>query len=184
MSSFWRRRVYLTNKVEKVYITGALKCETHITVKSICSQSTLAIKEIIFIILWKMSAVYAWNKRKSMCAWNECSTGKLLTPCLNSLTRVCLCCTASVTPSCVVLETLIFLQNACRTMNAIFSLDSPICQFASGRLEITLVAHGFYVPWLQWKSQMWKDWVRKKSSIQEWFHTCRYPRYRSPGGMS
>lgn len=36
-------------------------------------------KYLIFIILWKMSEVYAWNKRKNVCTWNERSTGKLLT---------------------------------------------------------------------------------------------------------
>lgn len=93
-------------------------------------------------------------------------------------TRLCLCRTASFIPGCAVLETLVFLQNAYRTVNGVSSLDSPVCLFASGQLEITPVAHGFYVPWLKWESQMCKDQVRKKSSmssIQEWFHACRYP---------
>lgn len=52
-------------------------------------------------------------------------------------TRLCLCRTASFIPGCVVLETLIFLQNAYRTVNGVSSLDSPVCLFASGQLEIT-----------------------------------------------
>lgn len=112
-----------------------------------------------------MIAVYAWNKRKSMCALHECSTGKLLTHWLNTLTRVCLCWTASVAHRCVALETLIFLQNACWTVNAISYLDSPVCQVGSGCSEITLVTHGYYEPWLKWKSQMCKDQLRKKSSM-------------------
>lgn len=122
-------------------------------------------KYLIFIILWKMSEVYAWNKKKNMCTWNERSTGKLLTHCLNTLTRVCLCCTASVTPRYVTLEMLIFLQNACWTKNSVSFLDSPGCRFASTLLEVTLLPHECYVPWQKWKSWMCKDQVRKKSSM-------------------
>ena len=102
-----------------------------------------------------------------MCTWNEHSTEKLLTPWLSSLTRVCLCCTASDAPRCVVLETLIVLQNACWTMNAVSSLDSPVCQFAGGQMEITVVTHRCYVLCLKWKSQTCKDQVRKNHRIIE-----------------
>lgn len=112
-----------------------------------------------------MSEVYAWNKRKNVCTWNERSTGKLLTLCLNGLTRVCLCCTASATSRCVALEILIFLQNACWAKNSVSSLDSPVCQFASSLLEITLLPCEFYVPWQKQKSCMCKVQVRKKSSM-------------------
>lgn len=86
---------------------------------------------------------------------------------LNSLTRVCLCATASVTPTWVVLETVIFLQNVCGTTHGISTVGSPVCQLAGGHLEMTLVA---WVPCTLAEMEitmckMCKDQVRKKSSM-------------------
>lgn len=159
---YFCRKVYLINNVESLCDRGIILWNTYRRQKVFDPHLLWQLRKyLIFIILWKMIAVYAWTKRKSMCALDECSTGKLLTQWLNSLTRVCLYWTASVTPSCVVLETLIFLQNACWSVNVISPLDSPVCQFPSGCLENTPVAHGCYVPWLKWKSQMCKDQLRK-----------------------
>lgn len=69
---------------------------------------------------------------------------------VNGITTVCLCSIASVTPMWVVLETAIFLQNACRTTHGISSVGSPVCQLAGGHLEMTL--HECHVPCLKWKS--------------------------------
>lgn len=82
---------------------------------------------------------------------------------LNSLIRVCLCTTASLTPVWVVLEIVIFLQNACRTTHGISSVGSPV----SNLLEMTLVAQ---VPCILAEMEMTmckmcKEQVRKKSSM-------------------
>lgn len=86
---------------------------------------------------------------------------------LNSITRVCPCSAASVTLTWVVLQTVISLQNACRTTHGISSVSSPVCQLAGGHQEMALVAR---VPCTLAEMEittckMCKDQVRNKSSM-------------------